>query len=564
MKKIIIVLFLFSCIVITFTTCIKDEFNLDKWNREVKYDASFAVPLAFGDLSYVDIDKFAGGIDNVIINDEGYLSLLYKTHVESFFADSLFKVGVMHNLFKIPALTKNTDVTQNWEIVPDELNGSTFLTGTKFKEMTLKSGNANIRIAKENGELLSISEFSSIHVIFPEIKINGNSALSFIFSNNIEDSQSLAGYTIDFSTSTPGYNKIPVVFHVNYSGTPPTGGVSIDVTFSNIEYSKIIGNFGQKKLMFKKDTIDVKIFKEEEYEINRYYFKDPKIKVDYENTFGVPSYFTFNELKAYTHQDIQLPLLTSTNPSLSIFHPDWHNVNYSTALGVPAKGNITINKENSNLPDIVSQKPRWIKFSATAATNNEQSDLASLNQFITDDSKLKADIEMELPLWGDMSLFKMKDTADFELPEYIFTYDPVKRAELVVKITNGFPAEMLTQVYFLDENNNILDELFVTQAEKVLSAAPVGAGDKVSGTSDKITYITVTNDKIRKWKTVKKIIYEVTANTTDVNHDQPGQLVKIYPENRVKFFIGLDFKVGIEGNIDSIQNAIENDTISNK
>ena len=71
-------------LVLAVSSCIKDNFDLNnRWDREVQYDASFAAPAVWGDIAFTDVIQMYDSTGLLVENDEGYVSLQYKTNVSS-------------------------------------------------------------------------------------------------------------------------------------------------------------------------------------------------------------------------------------------------------------------------------------------------------------------------------------------------------------------------------------------------------------------------------------------------------------------------------------------------
>jgi hypothetical protein len=158
---------------------------------------------------------------------------------------------------------------------------------------------------------------------------------------------------------------------------------------------------------------------------------------------------------------------------------------------------------------------------------------------------------MELPLWGYVYNFNSRDTADVDLTDLFNDYNPLKRALVRIDIQNGFPVEAYGQVYFVDENYQILDSVFYTYEERILAAAEVDANGRVLDYSRKVTKIEYDQDRLDKLRTCKYVVYGGQANSTA---SQANEVVKIYKDYRIKFDIGFEVDLEVGGNIDSIEN----------
>jgi hypothetical protein len=212
---------------------------------------------------------------------------------------------------------------------------------------------------------------------------------------------------------------------------------------------------------------------------------------------------------------------------------------------------IKINKDNSNIDDVVNARPKWIQFKAKATTNPDGLDH---HNFVTYDSEIDVDVIMELPMWGYIHNWHMYDTTEVDLSDLQGEYNPVERLLVRIDIQNGFPIEAYGQVYFTDENYVVLDSLFYTNEERLLLAANVDGEGKVLDFSRKITEIEYTDERLEKLETCKYVVYGGHASTTDADSQE---VMKIYSDYRIIFDIGFEVDLELEGDLDSISNSFD-------
>ena len=77
-------------------SCTKDNFDMDRLSGEVKYDGSFAIPLAYSDIAFYQILDVLDTTIALQDNDEGYLSMFYHSYVESKKVQDLLNFGELH------------------------------------------------------------------------------------------------------------------------------------------------------------------------------------------------------------------------------------------------------------------------------------------------------------------------------------------------------------------------------------------------------------------------------------------------------------------------------------
>lgn len=550
--------FVITILFITFlgiTSCIKDNFDFDKWDKEVDYNGSFALPLAWGDLSFSEISGVFGDKSYIVENEQGFMSLVYRTIINSIDVHQIMDLTNQSLSVTIPSavidfsgfnvLGDAVSITRDYDMPFQMFNDDAMIDS-----IISKAGNLSMDITS------TFNHTVDIVVTFPSIKKNGN-PISFSFTytpfgGTKRQTVDFSGYKIDLTKTSLGYNEIPIKLDITFfnSGGVTNGEISFNIDMSGIKYSRMHGYFGQNTLMFQKDSISVSLFKSDVIDIERYRFEDPKFSVYYKNSYGIPSQFYFTELLANSSIDRTQHDILSYGSRFPLGETNPVDISYATRYGEVALDSIKISKENSNIADIVNKRPNWIKFTAKAITN--PGGIANRNNFIVEDSKLEADIVIEFPLWGYIYNFKTQDTSKVDFPSTFKKYDPLKRAMLRVEIDNGFPFEMYSQVYLADANYVILDSLLNGDSQQLLLPAEVDNNGRVTNFSKKVSKIECNERQISKLGDTKYLIYKIWASTAGA---ESNKVIKIYKDYRAKFYVGAEVDVKVQGNIDSISNS---------
>ena len=544
-----------SILMVSVFSCVKDNFNFDKWDKEVQYDASFAAPVAWGDLAFTDALRMYDSTGLFIVNEEGYVSLQYLTRVSSNKVNEIIYLNnqnvngtVESPDFNFAQFSAFNDTVSFF--YTDFLTFSMFNAEAEIDSLILKTGIMDIATNS------TFSHSARLYVKFPSVTKNGV-PFSTIFTytpgggSSVSLNNDFTGYNIDLTQTPTNFNEIPVEIRLTlfWSGTTDNSGtVSFDVNMKDMQYKIMHGYFGENTLFFESDTIDISLFKNDDWDIERYLFMDPKFKVYYWNSYGVPSQFYFDHLVAHSVLQGDMNILDDAN-NLPIGPANPYDVNYALVVGQRMLDSLKVNKENSNIDDVVNARPQWIQFKARATTNPAGLDH---HNFVIDDSQIEVEVIMELPLWGYIYNWNLKDTAKVDLSDLQNEYNPIKRVLVRVDIQNGFPIEAFGQVYFTDENYVILDSLFYTYEERLLDAAKVDASGKVLDFSRKVTKIEYVDERLKKLETCKYVVYAAQANTTNA---VAGTVIKIFKDYRVKFDVGFEVDLEVEGNIDSISNT---------
>ncbi len=207
-----------------------------------------------------------------------------------------------------------------------------------------------------------------------------------------------------------------------------------------------------------------------------------------------------------------------------------------TTIGQSATSQLDLNRNNSNIWDAVFISPR--KFIANVSGMSNPNGGIS-NNFALDTSRLMVDAQIEMPFFGRAWDFVLQDTSDLTFGQDI---DKIEFVIFRINTTNGFPVEAIEQLFFLDENNHIIDSL-LTPEQQILAPAPCnGAPDyRVTSPATKMTEITFYKSRMLPLKNCKKIVTREKLQTTNSATD----LVKFYSDYNINVRLGLRVKFDV-------------------
>lgn len=538
------------------SSCIKDNFDLNKWDREVQYDASFAAPAVWGDIGFNDVIELYDSTGLLIENEDGYVSLQYKTTVSS---DTVQSIIYLNDQSTNGTFAATVYDFSGFDSFGDTLSSvqninmpfSMFNPEAEIDSVLLKSGILDIATNSTFGHS------ARLYITFPTVVKNGvpfTKIFTYVTGGGsaVSLNNDFTGYHIDLTQTPANFNEIPISIRLTlfYSGNsvPNTGTINYQCNMKDMRYSSMHGYFGLNTLFFQSDTLDINLFKNSDWEIERYEFRDPKFKIYYWNSYGIPSQFYFTHLKANSALDDLDYDILDYGIGLPIGETNPFDVSYATVMGEQKMDSLKLDRTNSNIADVINRRPKWIQFKAKATTNPAGN---SHNNFVTDDSEIAVEVVMELPLWGYVYNFNAKDTMDMDVSDLFNDYFPIKRALLRLDIQNGLPVEAYGQLYFVDQYYNVLDSVFYSPEERLISAANVDANGRVVDYSRKVTKIEYNKERLDKLKTCEYVIFGGQANTTN---SQTNEAIRIYSDYRIKFDVGFEVDIEVDGNIDSITN----------
>lgn len=556
MRKLLVILILAVMATIHLPSCVKDNFDFDKLSDNIQFDGSYALPLASSSIAFYQVLDFIDSTVGLIDNDEGYLSVYYHSQVESAPVKDLFEIGTQSYSTAIDLadfLSKGTKAETTYSYSHSEnIAFDLFNTDAELDSIVLSAGAFEYSVRSGFGRgLRVILEFPSIRRNNKPLK----DSIAFLsFDSQFTKSIDLGGYTIDLTTTERGFNEIPVnvtvVIQFDELAPPTSGQLAVDVALKDFSCKRLFGYFGYNELFFQSDTINIKLFKDNpKYYMERFYFNDPKLTVDYWNSYGVPAMFYFTSLDTYMKTTGTIMDLVAESPSFPMSEANPFNLATSSRYDEIATGTLMLNKANSNLDQIVPNRPLWVHFGAVAATNPGTTGIRPHNNFITDESKVGANIEVEFPLWGYLYNFCYYDTLEIDISQYAQNY-PISRVAVLLSLENALPAEAFAQFYLTDENYNIVDSLIDNPDALVLEAAPIDANGKIIKKIVTQTKIELTPKQIEKLKNCKHILMELHASTDEA---LSGKLMKIYREYGFKVNVGAEIDVNVDGNIRSIE-----------
>lgn len=548
------------------SACTKDNFDMDRLSGQVAYDGSFAIPLAYSDMKLYQILDVMDTSIALQENEEGFLSMFYHSYVESKRVQELLNIGPQY----FGTTISLADMTSRGMKSGGSLSYS---TEDKVSFTLMNDGNVNDEAEIDsivlNSGVLEYSLESSfgntmkVIIEFPSIMKNGRplkDSLTISPSNpNGGMNLSLGGYTIDMTTTSRHFNEIPykVSAALEYEGMPPVDGyLRVNIGIHDFNYKGMYGYFGHNELLFQSDTIEVTMFKHNpkyDWEHARFYFKEPKITVSYWNSYGVPSMFYFTELDTYMQKSDQTWNMDDiAKPNFPLGPGNPCVVRHALIQGREAEGEIVVDSTNSYLDQIVPNRPTWLHFAAKAETNPGAGPDHSGSNFIDENSRLRAKVEVEIPLYGHLYNFTYRDTVDIDISSYVGGL-PIKRMALQLNIDNYMPVMASAQFYLVDENYYVLDSLIKDPTTSmVLNAAPVDAyGHLIGDGVNKRTTLELTKSQIENLANSKHMLIKITSSTA--GNSAGGTNIKLFREYGFKVNIGVDVDLDVEGNVNNMK-----------
>ncbi len=481
-------------------SCVKDLQEID--NIEVEnWQPEVAVALVNTTVSIQDfLDDFdsQGYLD---IDDDNFMTLVYESNVFSVSGEEIIDIPDI----TIPMLDTSM-------VLPYGAINTSF----DIDFFTVKSGVLNYAFQSTYSEdinvIIEVQNLTQngVKLSYPTIaEYSGSSP------TNVSGTIDLSGYIMDFFNDE---------IKVKYIATNAAGErkflQNMVLQLQDFEYSLIQGYFDQYIFDLPSDTILINLF--ETAVSGSLKIEDPKINLKISNSFGVPIGMIAENLTAETMSEGTMEVYSVLDDGIAFNYPSLMEVGQSKITDVG------VNKDNSNLSEIISSNPTQLSYELGALTNPSAD--PNIKGFVLDTSRFDVDMKMELPVWLSASGFAVEEVSKFDAS----FFEGIESASFKLITENGLPIEAGVQVYFMDENNMVLDSLFDNGNMTLIPAAEVNAQGEVTAKSSTENIEEFTIERIAKIKNATQISIKGMVSTAEMG----TVTVKFYTD------YGMSFKLG--------------------
>ena len=296
--------------------------------------------------------------------------------------------------------------------------------------------------------------------------------------------------------------------------------INKDVYFSYFE-----GYLGNEVFNGGRDTIQIDFF--ENWTQGDVFFKDPIIKINITNSFGVPTRSVIDTFDILTADGRRIPLR-----SQYIDNVNGIDFPYPLIDGDSATLTFDFDKTNSNIDTVLGSRPIALDYKVDARMNPDTN--VTLRGFISEESFYKIQVEVDLPLHGRASGFGIVE--DFNID--FSGYEDVLEAEFKMVADNGTPLNIAGQAYFVDGTGAILDSLFDAGAATIVGAAVVDNDGNVISPTTEISFTTFDAERFDHLRAAEKIMLHSFFSTSNGGQ----QTVKAFAGQEAEIRMGLKLK----------------------
>ena len=512
-----------AALILFMAGCVKDSFNLNKL-KKTEYNPTVAAPLVFTSLTLDQILK-QNESDLINVDGDGFISLIYRSSLFSSTAEDLiiisdqsYSQAVSPGLGPAPLPNGNTlnypeTQTLTFAAAPNQLDS-----------IMLKGGSLDIT---------SNSGFDAeldIIMTIPGATIGGipfSQTINIAANSSDNSSFSLSNYKFDLTNGGTNTNEFQVVFDLTLTGNGgtinTTDQLDIDLTISNLQFSKLFGVVDISNIAPQEDTVAITLFNSASG-IGDFTIFNPEVRLYTENSFGTTIEASFNRMEGInTISGVTYDLSVSgTLPApWTISGPTY------SQMGQTIDDSLIIN--GSDIVDMINDQPKFFIYDIGAATPSAASQL-----FVLDTSSIKFDAEIELPMHGTIKNFTMIDTVGLDLG-----MDAVVDLTLTTRIRNGFPLEFDITFYSLEWDDvnkvyNLTDSAYTGSNILVAESGAIDGNGRVTTQVETQTDIVMNETQTRNFANASRMIIKAVASTSNNGTTN----VKFYNDYELEFKIG--------------------------
>lgn len=467
-----------------------NQFNELEEIAKVDYEAQYAIPVVNTNISLEDLLAQLDERTSLIIDPDGLVRLQYSGEVLRQTSADVF-ASINQTIASVPLIP----ITSKHQPLPFSSPD-----GLQMDRLDLKAGKFYYTVQSDHPFPVKFS-LSSQQVTKNGVPLSFNGTISAYSGTG--DKPILTN--LFFPASLADFQIIPVndTVYIDYEALDPQGNPvdlnTIVIRIQDLDFYYVEGYLGNQIYEGGRDTIVIDFF--DQWTQGDVYFAEPRITLNVENSFGIPTRSVFNVFNVFTVRNEVLPIR-------STFIDEGIDFPYPTLAekGQVKESNFVFTKDNSNIDQVLGAGPVAVDYEVNALTNPDQ--LTDIRGFITDSSYYNVRIDVDLPLYGQASKFIARDTFQLDFS----TYGKVTAAEFKLVTENGLPLSVDMQGYFMNEEGFVLDSL-LEQQERVVAAAPVNSEGVVTNPVEEIKYIDIPEDRFTTLRSARKLLLIASFST---------------------------------------------------
>ncbi len=509
-------------------------------------DSSFdpSIAVVFGELTYTVSDLFEqlnSESADIEANQEGVVTLGFQEELQSQSAADFLTISDLNFQGSLPGgvtinnpvggPTVTVPVTQSFEFNLSQQGGEA------LDSVDFSAGNFGFTVQSDfNTTINYTATFKSLAENGTPLTVTGTLNPA---SNSNTVNVNLSTYVGLFNKDANGNaasNKFLLDVSYDVVIAPGSGVTSTDeITFNgqiqNSDFETVYGQFGTKQLEVGLDNIDFGIFDQFGGDGN-ITFNDPQFTFVFNNSFGFPLGIDFQSLS----------VLTSDGQTINLEGDIINQLNVVEAPTVANRGTtttteITLNKDNSNIAELLSAKPETLIINVSASSN--PAGAPAQYNFIGNTGELGIGVNVEIPLDITIDGLTVTETVPFSPPEDI---DQAKGLLLRLISENELPLSGIVGIEFLDDQGAVVYSL---DAQTAFDAAELGNDGRTAQPAAAVADFRLDESAVQSIQNSSQINLVVRLSTTGATQ---GVNVKLFEDYELVFKVAGQLDLNISSN----------------
>ena len=517
-----IVVFISILIVFIFAGC-KREFKSPSW--EVNLNA----PLLYSDLGIEDLIP-----DSLLeVNADNSVNLVFDAKLFSYGIDS--SLGLVDSTISTVLFYPfSTSYPAGATVFSQTSNNSLNINGAELTQINLKQGFLDYTITSTVQDAIDVTYTVTTGTFgaLPIELVVSVPAATATSSSIVTGTFSLAGASMDLTgilhnTYNSYQTKVIVTAPTSGTGVSLSGASSnviLDANFRDMVPSYIRGYFGN-------------LIYQTPLESSTFNFLNSLNSATLDLSQINTKFYVSNGLGADAnfHIDTLLAVKSSTGATVQLNHSIiGQNVNINRAIDMgwyadPSKFEVDINSSNSNIESFVELLPDLIKYKLGVELN-PLGNVSGHTDFIYENSRVEAGLNVNIPLNLVASQIKLADTLDFNLDDYDQN-GKILKGSMKVNVQNGLPLKATLKVQMLDENMMVIGNLI---SSTVINGNTTSTSTSVGTATSQTINIELNTDNLETAYRAKKLVIYTEFETTPT-----GTFVSVYNTQRFKTQISI-------------------------
>jgi hypothetical protein len=281
---------------------------------------------------------------------------------------------------------------------------------------------------------------------FPDILLPTGEALVMSFFLN-DSGYAYENQSIDLTEYiiNPDNNEVSYSLALQISGsgaaTYETDRIVLEFNINDLDFSYMEGSFEEFQIPIEPGVLEIPFLSNV---ASGNIALQPKITLNFTNSFGVPSVADFSNIIVENKEGI---IKLQDEGEGNFFHNNYPFPYPDNRTDLPAILSYEVNGQNSNINQAFASIPKQISYALGFTAGSQPGG----TDFITDTSMVNVDVEMEIPLAGNFDLL-LTDTLAIDFGDL----EDVQELKMLIRTENAFPVTANLQVFFLDENRQII------------------------------------------------------------------------------------------------------------